>query len=170
MMDLKITEQLLNHSQVQFHLTKFLHSTDKDMLYNSCTDQCVRGRGSGSLLRVKEVHVDLYLHPPFPSITTHWQCKLSHPRQTSISPRLLCATLQHLSSMSRLCLWHCPLLYCAAIRRGWDRRGERQAVKQFPPSESHSNPHTGEWGLTPARQWHKHWQTKDLSSEQVRML
>lgn len=46
---------------------------------------------------------------------------------------------------------------------GWDRRGERQAVKQFPPSESHSDPHTGDWGLTPARRWHKHWQTKDLS-------
>lgn len=42
-----------------------------------------------------------------------------------------------------------------------DRRGERQAVKQFPPSESHSDPHTGDWGLTPARRWHKHRQTKD---------
>lgn len=52
----------------------------------------------------------------------------------------------------------------------WDRRKERRAVKQFPPSESHSAPCTGEWGLTPARQWHKHRQTKDLTSEQVRIL
>ena len=27
--------------------------------------------------------------------------------------------------------------------------------------------HTGGWGLTPARRWHKHWQTKGLGSEQV---
>lgn len=46
---------------------------------------------------------------------------------------------------------------------GGDRRGERQAVKQFPPSESHSGPHISDWGLTPARRWHKHGQTKDLS-------
>lgn len=65
----------------------------------------------------------------------------------------------------------CPLLYWAAIGGGGGgRRGEGQAVKQFPPSESHSDPHTGDWGLTPARQWHKHRQTKGLGSEQVGIL
>lgn len=70
--------------------------------------------------------------------------------------------MQHLSTFHQ---WtgsvYGTVPFCAAQPlEGWDRRGERQAVKQFPPSESHSDPHTGDWGLTPARRWHKHRQTK----------
>lgn len=121
-----------------------------------------------SLLQGGKVHLEQFLHL-LPSMPTHWECKPSHLWQTSISSCLLCATLQHLSSLNRLSLWHCPFCTVHPLG-GWDRRREKQAVKQFPPSESHSDPHTGDWGLTPARRWHKHWQTKDLSSEQVRIL
>lgn len=45
------------------------------------------------------------------------------------------------------------LVFCAVQPFGCGyRSGERRAVNQFPPSESHSDPHRGNWRLTPARQ------------------
>lgn len=56
------------------------------------------------------------------------------------------------------------LVFCAVQPFGCGyRSGERQAVNQFPPSESHSDPRRGNWRLTPARQWRPHGQTKSLA-------
>lgn len=127
-------------------------------------------RGGRSLLQGGSVYVEPCLHLLFPSIPTRWECKPSLiPCKHQSHP--LC-NVQHFSTFHQWTVsFNGTVPFCAAQPlEGWDRRGERQAVKQFPPSESHSNPHTGDWGLTPARRWHKHRQTKDLSSEQVWIL
>lgn len=87
-----------------------LHSADKDILYTVapssdpwCTDQLRRAQPVAG-----RCSVEMSIHPLVPSIPTHWERKPSHPQQTLISPCLQCATLQYLSSMNRLCLWHCP--------------------------------------------------------------
>lgn len=67
---------------------------------------------------------------------------------TSACPSL-CIT-QDLDKDQILCT---ALFFCAVQPFGCGyRSGERRAVKQFPPSESHSDPHRGNWRLTPARQ------------------
>lgn len=58
------------------------------------------------------------------------------------------------------------LLCCTAIWVWIQKR--RQAIKQFPPSESHSDPHRGNWRLTPARQRRPQSQTKSLGRLDIR--
>lgn len=53
----------------------------------------------------------IYYFPPSPTQALSSQSNIDY-----ISSCLQCATLQKLSSMNRLCLQHCPLLYFAAIR------------------------------------------------------
>lgn len=142
--------QLSSHDNFHFSFTKILPSA---LIKTSVTLHSALQCGLG-LLQGGEVGGELCPHLPFPSIPTPGECKSPHPKQTSISPCSQCTTLQHLSSMNSLCLWH-YVPFCTGQPLGGGgggRRGEGQAVKQFPPSESHSDPHTGDWGLTPARQ------------------
>lgn len=48
-------------------------------------------------------------------------------------------------------LYSTVLLCCTAIWVWTQKRRERRAVKQFPPSESHSDPHRGNWEADPCQ-------------------
>lgn len=88
-------------------------------------------------------------------LTPHiWRRKVLSSRENiNLTLSATCSTSAPF--INEQCLWQCPLLYSTTIRQ-WDRRGERQAVKQFPPSESHSDPHSGDMGgwPLPGRQWY----------------
>lgn len=53
--------------------------------------------------------------------------------------------------MTAISVQHCSFVLYSHLGVDTEAERERRAVKQFPPSESHSDPHRGNWEADPCQ-------------------